>query len=536
MKLFFTLILILFVFHQVCAQQERLISGRLTSTEDGSALPGINITIKGTDIGTVTDANGYYSIRVPIGATLVFSFIGMKTTEVVVTENNLQPARSSRQPENIKRKKTTRAFGGLPQSLYRDSVSQDEIGVAVFTDHTPSYTNPAVINPASIKSIKKRGNTYKIKTDNDPRRFGYALQFSTSFSIDEVNKLPSVQKQYAQGRTNGSSFQWQGADQFEIFSWGPLVRTLEFDGTNYPFDKRGMLVPAGTGNGEKAKSYDVSSFFRRGLSNANELMLTLPAPKKGTWVFDVEHRTRSGVIPNSQYRKLNAGVSLKNYHLKDNLKASASISFNNSAGDLLNRGSNLASIMGGIYRTPTTFDNANGLSPKSARSSIDAFQIADGPKRSHAPGLSDNPYGLINELPDEEDSERIFATANLEYFPDSPFRINFNGSVDEQQNTTIMGVPPGYSGAPDGRLTYRKDKQTFANGTLTSSFQPNLYDGELKLSLSYQTDYSARVLNRKDAFGFGMNETFGDVDNGDVVARRNADLHRLTQQVLFNAQ
>lgn len=62
---------------------EKEVSGTVTS-EDGSTLPGVNIYIKGTNIGTVTDIDGTYSITVPSEETiLVFSFIGYTTQEIV---------------------------------------------------------------------------------------------------------------------------------------------------------------------------------------------------------------------------------------------------------------------------------------------------------------------------------------------------------------------------------------------------------------------------------------------------------------------
>lgn len=60
------------------------ITGTVTSSDDQSGLPGVNIVVKGTTNGTVTDANGKYAIDVPEGATLVFSSIGYQTQEVVV--------------------------------------------------------------------------------------------------------------------------------------------------------------------------------------------------------------------------------------------------------------------------------------------------------------------------------------------------------------------------------------------------------------------------------------------------------------------
>jgi alpha-2-macroglobulin len=58
----------------------RWVSGVITD-EERIPIPGVNVIVKGTTIGTVSDADGYYRIYVPYSATLVFSFIGFTTTE-----------------------------------------------------------------------------------------------------------------------------------------------------------------------------------------------------------------------------------------------------------------------------------------------------------------------------------------------------------------------------------------------------------------------------------------------------------------------
>lgn len=63
--------------------QNVTVSGTVTSAEDGSALPGVNVLVKGTTNGTATDADGKYSLSVPSSdVVLVFSFIGLKTQEI----------------------------------------------------------------------------------------------------------------------------------------------------------------------------------------------------------------------------------------------------------------------------------------------------------------------------------------------------------------------------------------------------------------------------------------------------------------------
>jgi TonB-linked SusC/RagA family outer membrane protein len=61
------------------------VTGRVTSSDDGSGLPGVSVLVKGSQAGTVTDSEGRYSISVPNASSiLVFSFIGYTPAEITV--------------------------------------------------------------------------------------------------------------------------------------------------------------------------------------------------------------------------------------------------------------------------------------------------------------------------------------------------------------------------------------------------------------------------------------------------------------------
>lgn len=70
--------------------QLRTITGKVTTGEDGSAMPGVNVVLKGTQKGTSTNASGNYSIEVNgANPVLVFSFVGYDPTEVAVGNRNM---------------------------------------------------------------------------------------------------------------------------------------------------------------------------------------------------------------------------------------------------------------------------------------------------------------------------------------------------------------------------------------------------------------------------------------------------------------
>ena len=60
------------------------VTGVVTDVVDGSTLPGATVVVKGTTTGTVTDMDGKYSIEVGPNTTLIFSYVGYQTKEIVV--------------------------------------------------------------------------------------------------------------------------------------------------------------------------------------------------------------------------------------------------------------------------------------------------------------------------------------------------------------------------------------------------------------------------------------------------------------------
>jgi hypothetical protein len=88
----------------VSAVQEMTVSGKVTS-DTGEELPGVNVLLKGTNMGTISDIEGKYTLRVPEeNSTLVFSFIGYITQEIEVNSRsviNVQLASDTKQLSEV---------------------------------------------------------------------------------------------------------------------------------------------------------------------------------------------------------------------------------------------------------------------------------------------------------------------------------------------------------------------------------------------------------------------------------------------------
>ncbi len=82
-KLLMSFVILLCLLFKVSAQ-DRTISGKVTSLDDNTALPGVSVSIKGTTRGSTTAADGTYKISVPTNATLTFSFVGFTSQNISV--------------------------------------------------------------------------------------------------------------------------------------------------------------------------------------------------------------------------------------------------------------------------------------------------------------------------------------------------------------------------------------------------------------------------------------------------------------------
>ncbi len=80
----FTLLMLLMVSVTLALAQSQTITGRVLSIEDSDGIPGVNVFIKGTTRGTVTDIEGRYSIEVASEEVLTFSSVGYLTEEILV--------------------------------------------------------------------------------------------------------------------------------------------------------------------------------------------------------------------------------------------------------------------------------------------------------------------------------------------------------------------------------------------------------------------------------------------------------------------
>jgi hypothetical protein len=79
-------VLLLALATQISFAQNKVVTGKVIDARDGSAIPGVTVSIKGTKTAVQTRADGSYSISVPNNAqTLVISSVGFTTQEITIS-------------------------------------------------------------------------------------------------------------------------------------------------------------------------------------------------------------------------------------------------------------------------------------------------------------------------------------------------------------------------------------------------------------------------------------------------------------------
>ncbi|WP_236778420.1 SusC/RagA family TonB-linked outer membrane protein [Pseudalgibacter alginicilyticus] len=95
MKTFFKkknlfVIKVFFIFTSIIQSQNKSVNGTITDEKSELPLPGVTILVKGTTTGVTTDFNGKFTLNIPNnGETLVFSYVGYKTQEIPIGNENI---------------------------------------------------------------------------------------------------------------------------------------------------------------------------------------------------------------------------------------------------------------------------------------------------------------------------------------------------------------------------------------------------------------------------------------------------------------
>lgn len=169
--------LIAFVSSIFAFTNQRTISGIVSSADDGSPIPGATISIKGTKIGTQTDALGHYSIVVPAGSEkLIFSFVGFVTKEVKI---------GTKDTINVKLASDSKALDEVVVVGYATAMKREVTGSVVMRNNQVlSAPNPTFQSRVADLSVSESKSRKKYETPPPAQD-----QMEREFNTEEYNSL-----------------------------------------------------------------------------------------------------------------------------------------------------------------------------------------------------------------------------------------------------------------------------------------------------------------------------------------------------------
>ena len=371
-------LMLLFAFFSILGMQiyaQKTVTGTV-SDATGETLPGVSVLVKGTTVGTMTLADGTYSIDVPEGSTtLEFSYIGLETQEVAISGNvvNVTMVASSEQVEEVvvtaygivrEKRETayqtekvgteelvksapTRAAAGLvgkvaglqinvqdngvnptTQILLRGlrSISQGNEAVVVIDGSIVTQSAFNDLNPNDIEDINVlKGATAAalygssasngaliVTTKKGAVSKKVTVGLNSSVTFEKVAYMPDFQTEYGTG--------WEGAyDNVENTNWGP-----RFDGT---LRQIGPTFPDDYGLATQMVPYapvqdNLKNFFQTGNTISNTVYLT-GGNKDSKFYLSFGDQRAKGIVYNDSYKRntirVNASKSIGKVNLSTNL-------------------------------------------------------------------------------------------------------------------------------------------------------------------------------------------------------------------------
>ena len=208
MRKIFTLFFLPFIilFSLSVQAQQRTISGKVTSADDGLPMPGVGVKVKGTTTSAISDQNGNFTIAVPNNsAVLVFTSIGSIAQEVTVGSNTNVNVKMMTDSQTLKEVSITTALGITRQQRSLGYAAQGVNSEDLNVNKQPNLLNAlqgkiagATITsvgggPGQGATIRIRGiNSIDASSSNDPLYVIDGVQIDNSTSLQGSGSGPNV--------------------------------------------------------------------------------------------------------------------------------------------------------------------------------------------------------------------------------------------------------------------------------------------------------------------------------------------------------
>ncbi|HMQ00861.1 MAG TPA: carboxypeptidase-like regulatory domain-containing protein, partial [Cyclobacteriaceae bacterium] len=524
----------------VSLAQERRVTGRVTASDDGGPLPGVNIQEKGTTNGTVSDAQGNFSLSVGNNATLVFSFVGYTAQEILV--GNQSVINVDLDPDILSLSEVVVVGYGVQD--------RKEITSAVASISSEDFNRGNVTNPGQLIQGKVAGLSI-VRPGGDPNQ-GYTIRLRglstfganteplivldgvVGASLDNVDpndiesidvlKDGSAAAIYGARGSSGvilvtTKSGKSGRGAYTNVDYNGFVTFDQVANTIDVLSPEEFVARGGTDFGSRTNWFD--ELTRVGISQTHNLSIA-GSSGKTTYRAAVNYRDNEGIVKDVNFQRLNTRLSVGHEALDGRLRLSANLAHNNRDQESINMGAFRYAV---IYNpTAPIFENTPN-----------AEQFGGYFQR----GLFDfyNPVALANQQTFQGNRKNTLTNYRVDYDIIDNLTIGLNYALDLENGM-------------DGSYWSKQDIQTGFGGNgiarrTTYSNYNRLFEGTLKYSKRFGDNLNADFLvgaasQVREFEGFGVqvrnflfdetgfdNIAFGSIrigNNTDAYSYKNRDV------------
>ncbi|MGV8826916.1 MAG: SusC/RagA family TonB-linked outer membrane protein [Breznakibacter sp.] len=491
------------------------ITGKVTAKDDGQPLPGVNIVVKGTATGTVTDFDGNYSLQAEAAAVLVYSFVGYVPQEVAV--GNIKVINVSLASESIGLNEMVVTALGIKKNQKSLSYSAQQLkGDELTKAKDANMINSMAGKTAGVQITKSSsgvGGSAKVAI-----RGGRSLGGNNQplYVIDGVPMLNSVSSQPvttiggtndAGGRDSGDGISNMNPDDIESMSIlkgasasalygsaaanGVIVITTkkgrsgkaQIDVNSSTTFDRAFVLPEfqssyglkpGTDvswGGKTSKTYDhVKDFFGTGVTSINSVSVSKGSEEMQTY-FSYANTTANGIVDGNKLGKHNLNFRETAKLFKNKLSLDASI-------NLVRQKVENRPTPGGYYMNPLVglyrFPIGENIAPYR-----DAFEEYNPDRNFNTQNwykavepMEQNPYWLNQRTPSSEIRNRVITSVSAKWDVNNWLSVQARGNADytndNYEQKIFASTDPSLAGE-NGRFITDNVQETLLYGDLLAN-------------------------------------------------------------------
>lgn len=471
--------------------QNKVVQNRVNgnvSTVDGIPLPGVNVLIKGTDKGTLTDFDGNFNIAANRGETLVFSYVGFQSSEVVITTNKVnvileedvsnleevvvvaqgisksrkalgyaiskvETGETENRPEvdiartlqgkisGVSIAPNDGSSGASAGIVIRGSLSLTEgNGALIVVDNVPFSGNFLDIDPNSIKNItvlkglnaavlygsQGRNGVILVETNTGAATVG-KKSFTAKISQTTYTNTVASLPRFQNTYGVGNNLVTDAGSIGNVGSNGARFTDLDF--IPHPLAGNPSFPEFADAEVPFAPAKDnVSDFFKTGIGHITSLNIEATG-EKTSLNFSMGYSAEDGILGNNDFKRFNASVGGTS-QLTEKLKLSSSLSYSsrnrNSYSAIDSDDQDGEDILENLYIIPRSLDIQN-LPFQNPVTGANVYYRAD----------RENPIWTIANTGRERNVRRINGTLNLSYKFNKHHTLKYRGGLQVESSDVL---------------------------------------------------------------------------------------------------